>query len=147
MSRSTMLLTIAAMGLLGFAFFCRYVGPSDFLIFSFRSQGYSFPPESVCVFMATFLCFFAAIYSFYLVPMNQTAALWHFWLTVGGICVFWIGFYWFKALVRGGHSPELQGANQAAAVVWVSSFVVISIAQGIFATNLISGIVRLRHPR
>ena len=145
MTRSAMLFAVAAIALLIFALLSRYMAPAGFVTFTFHRESFAFSPDSVCVFMAAFLCVFAAIYSFWILPMNQKAATWHFWLTAGGILIFWIGFYSLAALATRGRLVEFRGAALATAVGLLTSSSMILIAQGIFLANLISGIAKLRH--
>ena len=51
------------------------------------------PPSSVCIAQATAFCFFGTIYSLWMLPLNRSASLWHFWLTAIGVAVFWFSFY------------------------------------------------------
>ena len=92
--RPAELFVISAVILLGFALFARFIGPSGLGVsITWRGTGYVFPPGSVCIVLATALCFFATTYSLYMLPFSRTATLWHFWLTSIGIVVFWLSFY------------------------------------------------------
>lgn len=144
MARSTALFAIGAICLLLSAFIARRFGPA-LAAFHVAHRGYGFPPSSVFVFMAALLCGFAAVYSLYLLPMNQKAAVWHFWLTAGGILLFWVGFYSFSALVARGGSWQAGRAVVAIGASWVCSFALIVVAQGIFVANVIAAIMKLRH--
>jgi hypothetical protein len=145
MTRSTVLFATAAICMLVFAFLSRWFGPAGFVDFHLHRRGYGFSPDSVCVFIAALLCAFAAIYSFYLLPMNQKAAMWHFWLTAIGILLFWMAFYSLAARVTGGYPLEKRGVTVAIVASWMSSFALVLIGQGIFVANLVSGIIKLRH--
>jgi len=80
LSRPAEFFAVAAIGLLGFALLSRFLIPSEVLGVSLGlpRTGYVFSVASVCVFMAAFLCVFAAIYSFWILPVNQKAGMWHF---------------------------------------------------------------------
>jgi membrane protein YdbS with pleckstrin-like domain len=43
------------------------------------------PGRASCFIVAALLCFFAAIYSLWVLPMNHAAAQWHFWITAVSI--------------------------------------------------------------
>jgi len=140
-----MLFAVSTVVLLLFAFLSRLIGPSGvFVDFHFLRRGYGFSPDSVCVFMASFLCVFAAIYSVFVFPLNQKAALWHFWLTAIGILLFWVVFYSFSALPPGG-LRENSAPLWMIAIGGLTSLALVIVAQGVFVTNLVSGIVRLCH--
>ena len=146
LSRPAEFFAVAAIGLLVFALLSRFLVPSEVLGVSLglRRTGYIFSVASVSVFMAAVLCVFAAIYSFWILPMNQRAAMWHFWLTASGIAIYWVGLYlFFKYRPHG----ELHGRALAATVGWLTAFPLLVIAQGIFLVNLISGLMNLRRAR
>jgi len=143
LSRPAEFFVVAAIGLLVFALLSRFLVPSEVLGVSLglHRMGYVFSLASVCVFMAAFLCVFAAIYSFWILPMNQKVAMWHFWLTAAGIAIFWFGLYlFFKYRPHG----ELHGRALAVTIGWLTSLPLLVVAQGIFLVNLISGLRRLR---
>jgi hypothetical protein len=96
MGRPSELLTASALILLAFALLARYMHSSIHI------AGISIPwrgticllrPSSICVAQATAFCFLATIYSLWMLPFNRTASLWHCWLTVIGVAVFWFSFY------------------------------------------------------
>src|SRR2546426_8252375 len=94
MERPSELFVLSTVILLGFALFARFISPSGLGIsITWRGTGYVFPPGSICIALATALCFFATIYSLWMLPFNRTATLWHFWLTSIGIPLFWLSFY------------------------------------------------------
>jgi len=67
--------------------------------------------------------------------------VWHFCLTVIGIGLFSLGFYFI--LTRSVHPGESHGAGLAMALAWLASFPLVAVAQGIFIVNLISGLMKL----
>src|SRR5207245_1583431 len=94
MGRSSEPFVIVALILLGFSLISRFISRSGLGIsVTWRGTGYVLPPGSISVGLATALCFFATIYSLWMLPFNRTATLWHFWLTTIGIGVFWLAFY------------------------------------------------------
>jgi len=85
---------IGALVLLGFALVARFINPSPLGIsITWRGTGFVLPPSTISIALATALCFFATIYSLWMLPFSRTAMLWHFWLTSIGIGVFWLAFY------------------------------------------------------
>lgn len=56
-----------------------------------RGTGYMIPPEALAVAMAMAMCFCSTM--LWMLPFNRQAMLWHFWLTVAGIAIFWLSFY------------------------------------------------------
>ena len=95
--------------------------------------------------MAAFFCTLAAVYSFWIIPLKQKAAAWHFWLTAAGIILFSSGFYALSTLIKGGGLKEESIATTVVAIGWLTSVALILVAQGIFVTNFVFGIMRLRH--
>ena len=94
MERPSELFVISALILLGFSLVTPFITTSAMgMSIPWRGVGYVIPPRSMCISLATVLCFYAAIYSFWMLPFNRTMALWHFWLTSVGIAIFWIFFY------------------------------------------------------
>jgi len=141
-NRPAELFAIAAIGLLAASLVLHFLAPAGFLDIQFRHTAYAFSYASVFIFMAAFLCVCAAVYSFWIIPINQNAGIWHFWLTLAGIVFFWLSFYFL--FVRRQYSTELHGSALAIATGWLASFVLILVAQGIFLVNLLSAIARLR---
>src|SRR5215475_7179904 len=87
------LFVIVALILLVFALVARFINPGLGISIAWRGTGYWLPPSFVCTAFATMMCFFASIYSFWMLPFNRTATWWHFSLTTIGIGVFWLAFY------------------------------------------------------
>jgi hypothetical protein len=55
----------------------------------FRNTAYVFPARYACFIIAGMLAFFAAVYSLWMLRINDSAALSHFWLTAISIIGFW----------------------------------------------------------
>jgi hypothetical protein len=105
---------------------------------------YVFSPGTLCIVMASFLCFFAAVYSIWPLLINAKAATWHYWTTAAGIAIFWVCFYLFAVYFSPGSRPSTFVTSvllaQAVSVIFVL------LAQMIFVVNLSLVIVRLIHP-
>jgi len=92
--KASEMFVIGALVLLGFALVARSINPSPLGIsITWRGTGYVLPPSTISIALATALCFFATIYSLWMLPFSRRAMLWHFWLTSIGIGVFWLAFY------------------------------------------------------
>jgi len=130
------LFALSALLLLIFALIARFVSPSGLGIsIHLGGVAYVLPPSTVCIALATALCFFATTYSIWMVPFNRTATLLHFWLTAFGIAVFWLSFY------RAGAAPSNSGA-----ALW-SVFLtppLVLLTQLIFVWNVIQALSKLR---
>src|SRR5690349_7514306 len=138
MTRPAELFAIAAATLL----FFRWVGPifggPAELSIQFRGAYYVFPPSFAALVMATFLCAFATVYSLRVLPFNLKASLWHFWLTVVAIAVFWICFSLMGVLnSRTSAVGYLAGG-------WFAALLVALLAQLIFAVNLMYAVGHIR---
>jgi len=131
MGRSSEPFVIVALILLGFSLISRFISRSGLGIsVTWRGTGYVLPPGSISVGLATALCFFATIYSLWMLPFNRTATLWHFWLTTIGIGVFWLAFY---------RAPNSRTAVWAA----FAAPAAVLLTQVIFVSNLIQAIFRM----
>jgi hypothetical protein len=119
--------------------------PARSLVLNFRGKGYGFSAASIYIFMAALLSLFAAVYAFWIVPLKQNVGSWHFWLTTVGLCLFWASYYSFSSVASNVRLKESTGMITAVALGWLTSVIVVTIAQGIFIANLISAILRLRH--
>jgi hypothetical protein len=131
MGRSSELFVIAALVLLVFSLIARFIGPSGLGIsITWRGTGYVLPPGSISIGLATLLCFFATIYSLWMLPFNRTATLLHFGLTALGILVFWVAFYL---------------APNSRAAVWTvfAAPAGVLLAQSIFVWNLFHAVFRM----
>ena len=138
MERPPDLFVISALLLLVFALSARSISPSvSGIMTSWRGTLYVFPPSSICIALATMLCFFATIYSLWMLPFNQTLSLWHFWLTSVGIVVFLSAFYLSTA--------NLPGSRTALWTFLVSPAVVL-LVQVLFVWNFIQAILRMPRP-
>ena len=124
------LFAIGAFVLLGFAFIARFIGTSIGISVAWRGTGYVIPPEAVAVAMATAMCFCSTIYSLWMLPFNRQAMLWHFWLTVVAIAVFWLSFY---------------SARSERIAVWAMSLTPAAVlfAQIIFVWNVLQAISKM----
>jgi hypothetical protein len=135
MERPSELFVINAVILLGLALFARFISPSGLGIsITWRDTGYALPPGSIYTALATAFCFFATIYSLWMLPFNRTATLWHFWLTTIGIAVFWLSFY--RA------ASTLPDSRTAIWTAFVSPAVVL-LAQVIFIWNFVQAIFKM----
>jgi hypothetical protein len=126
---------IDALVLLGFALVARFINPTGLGIsITWRGTGYVLPPSTISIALATALCFFATIYSLWMLPFSRTATQWHFWLTSIGIGVFWLSLY------RAGSTlPDSRTALWAAFV----SPAVVLLTQVIFVWNLLQAIFKM----
>jgi hypothetical protein len=143
-NRPSDLFAISAAALLLFSFLSRILASPTGVSVTLGNVGYVFSPSTVSLVMASLLCFFAAVYAIWPLPMNPTAGLWHYWITVLAIAAFWISFYLFAfhALPR----SNLTLCQPVALFGQFVSIIVIVLAQGIFFVNLMSAIVRLKRP-
>jgi hypothetical protein len=139
MGRPRELFAISASLLLVFALSATYIIPTISGIMTHVGRTlYLFSPSSVCIALATMLCFFATIYSLGMLPFNPTLSLWHFWLTGIGIAVFLCAFYLSTA--------NLAGSRAALWAVLVSPAVVL-LGQVLFVWNFIQAILKMHQPQ
>ena len=130
--KATDMFAITALALLGFAFIARFIGPTGLGIsVPWRGTGYVIPPDSISIAMATAFCVCATIYSLWMLPFNRAAMLWHFWLTVTGIAVFWVSFY--------------RAGSDFRPVIWAVFITpaLVLLTQGIFVWNVIQAIIKM----
>jgi hypothetical protein len=133
--KASELFVISALILLVFALVARFVSASALGIsVTWRGAGYVLSPSSICIALATALCFFGTIYSLWMLPFNRTATLWHFWLTAFGIGVFWLSFYRAGATLSNPRTA-IWGVFAAPAIVLL--------AQVVFVWNLIQAISKV----
>ena len=136
--KASELFVISALILLVFAQVARFIAPSSMGIsIHWGGTGYVLPPSAVCIALATASCFFATIYSLWMLPFNRTATLLHFWLTACGIGVFWLCFYRADTTL-----PDSRTA------IWAvfAAPVMVLLTQVIFIWNLIQAISKMpRH--
>jgi len=129
--KATELYVIAALILLVFALVARFITPSVLGVsITWRGTGYALPPSFICIALATLLCFFASIYSLWMLPFNRTATWWHFSLTAIGIGVFWLAFY------------QVPNSRTAAWAVFAAAAAIL-LTQVIFVWNLVQAIFRM----
>lgn len=135
MGRFAEWVVIVAVILLVFSLMARFVSPSSLGIgIRWGGKGYVLPPQSISLGLATLLCFFAAVYSLGMPPLNRTATRLHFWLTTVGISVFWLAFC---------RVPNSRTA------IWVvfSAPAAVLLSQAIFVWNLVQAILRMPQSR
>jgi hypothetical protein len=131
MGRSSELFAIAALILLLFSLIARFISPSALGIsIPWRGTGYVLPPGSISIALATLMCFFATIYSLWMLSFNRTATLLHFGLTALGILVFWVAFYL---------------AQNSPAAVWTvfAAPAGVLLVQSLFVWNLFHAVFRM----
>src|SRR5215467_4695757 len=129
--KATELYVIAALILLVFALVARFITPSGIGVsITWRGTGYALPPSFICIALATLLCFFASIYSLWMLPFNRTATWWHFSLTAIGIGVFWLAFY------------QVPNSRTAVWAVFVAVAAIL-LTQVIFVWNLVQAIFKM----
>jgi hypothetical protein len=77
--------------------------------------------------------FVATIYSLWMLPTNQKAEMWHFWLTAAAIGAFWASF---SRMIAAG-TPHASATN--ALVIWgqLAAVAVFLIAQLVFVANVV----------
>jgi hypothetical protein len=126
------------------AFSCPYIFPvTSEVTFRLRGITYGFPPASVCVWLATVSCCFAAAYSFYMLPFSRAAEIWHFGITAVAISLTLISFYWlFVAIPDDSRRGDLTGVNYALACVLLTAPIFALAAQGIFILNFLRAVAR-----
>lgn len=130
--KASELFVISALTLLVFALLPRFISHAGLGIsISWRGTGYVLPPSTISIAFATALCFFAMVYSLWMLPFNRTATLFHFWLTAIGIGVFWLAFY------RAG--AALPNSRTALWIFFAASAMVI-LTQVIFVWNFIQAL-------
>ena len=146
MTRAAELFAAAAIVLLTFSLLSRFVSPGTLVSLRLLGSVFAFPPGSVCLVMAALLCLFAAFYSFWIFRMNQTAAMWHFWLTVTGITLFWILFY----VSSHSRAQEVAGGvppSRSTMAIFLGAFgsiAVAMVAQAIFIVNFAASMIASR---
>ena len=138
MARTPDLFAVGALILLCFSLFSRSIAPSSAgIATTWRGYICVFPPSSICIALATILCFFATVYSLWMLPFNRTLSLFHFWLTFTAIAVFLSAFYLSTA--------NLPGSRTALWMVLVSPAIVLAI-QLLFVWNFVQAILRMPRP-
>jgi hypothetical protein len=129
--KATELYVITALILLVFALVARFITSSGLGVsIAWRGTGYVLPPSFICIALATLLCFFASIYSLWMLPFNRTATWWHFSLTIIGIGVFWLAFY------------QVPNSRTAVWAVFAAAAAIL-LSQAIFVWNLVQAIFRM----
>jgi hypothetical protein len=146
MNRPSELFALSAIASLIWALLARRIAPNAFMSAHLPGGGYIFHPASLSTVIAALLCLVAAIYSVWVFPLNQKAALWHFWVTTLAVAVFWLSFYSFARAVTSPSvsTANLSGLRQVIAVCWILSIPIVLIAQVIFVVNFVLSISKLR---
>src|SRR5260370_31246733 len=100
---------------------------------------FELPSESVFLLGAVLLVFFAFAYSLPL-PLNLSAANWHFWLTSLSLALFWLSY---RLSAGSAVHPSTVSRIEAAALRAQSVFIVaVLIVQLVFFVNLVFEIVK-----
>ncbi len=146
MNRPSELFALSAIASLIWALLARRIAPNTLMSARLAGVGYGYHPGSLSMVIAALLCLVAAIYSVWVFPLNQKAALWHFWVTTLALATFWMSFYSFARAVT---SPSVSTANLSGlrlviAVCWILSIPIALIAQVIFVVNFVLSISKLR---
>jgi hypothetical protein len=141
-TRPSELFAISATVLLLFSFLSRLLATQSSLSITVGSVAYAFPPSTVSLIMASLLCFFAAIYSIWPLPLNPTAAVWHYWITAFAMAAFWACFYFFAFHVL--RDSKITPVQTIALFGQFVSLIVVAFAQTIFVGNLVFTVVQLR---
>ncbi len=136
------LFAVSAAVLLVCSFLCRLLQIQTGVSIVVHKVGYVFPPSTIFLVMASFLCFFAATYSLWPVPLGNKAAAWHYWITATAIAAFWFCFYFFA--FKAPQESSLSSYQTGALFGLFASAIGILLAQAIFVVNLIFAVVRLR---
>jgi hypothetical protein len=134
MERPSELFAISALILVAIGLLARLVfAPGLGVSISWNRTGYVLPPSMVCYAIAAALCFFAVVYSLWMVPFNRTATLVHFWTTTAGTAAFLVAFY------RLGSNP-----SSVRPTVWLvfGVPVAVALAQVIFVWNFVQALAR-----
>ena len=140
MSRPAELFAVGAILLLAAGLISRlaHAPNQGFVTVHARGSAYGFSIETVRLFMAAFFAVFAAIYSFWVIPMSQTAAASHFWLTAAGTVLFWTFFLAFSRAGGSGEAVVAKGVTTAYLLGWV----LLLAGQVMFVTNLVATLLR-----
>ena len=134
MERPSELFAISALILVATGLPARFVfAPGLGVSVDWNRTGYVLPPSIVCYAMAAVLCFFAVIYSLWMVPFNRTATLVHFWTTTVGTAAFLVAFN------RLGSNP-----SNIRPTIWLVFVVpvLVALAQVVFVWNLVQALAK-----
>lgn len=147
MSRPQYLFATGAVALLVFGILSRFFMENLSFALQWRGNGYLFPVLSPCTAMAVLFCMFSAAYSLWMLPINEKAGMWHFWLTSAGVMVYWFSFLGLAEVAQSGGraAPHLHSV-----VAWgqIASIPVLLVAQTIFVVNLTAAVSKFHmgHP-
>jgi hypothetical protein len=137
MLRPQVLFAIGASAVLAFGLFAHFFLPRVGITVRWHATGYLFPLLSACVVIAMFFCIFSAAYSIWVFPFNESAAIWHFWLTSVGVLLFSASF-WCLAHIVSASGPTPSRLNSAAALGQITSIPFVVAAQALFVVNFIA---------
>jgi preprotein translocase subunit SecG len=140
-TRPSELFAISAAALIVFSLLSRRLADQGGVSIAMGDVGYVFSASAVSLVMASFLCFFAVIYSIWPLLMSQRAGIWHYWITTASIIAFWICFYLF--ILRGSSDSSLTAYRKAYLFGQFGSMLVMALAQTIFVFNFVIAIIRL----
>ena len=144
MTRTSELFAISTAALLILSFLSRFSANQGGISIQLRNVAYVLPPSTVCLIMASLLCFSAAVYSLWPLPMNLKAGTWHFWSTAVAIAAFSACYYLFA--LRLEPVAGFESYKKAALLGLFSSLILGALAQIVFVVNLMLAVVRLPHP-
>ena len=141
MFRPQELFAIGATILLVFGLVAPFFLPNLNVAVQWQGTGYLFPLRSACVVIAMFFFMFSAAYSVWVLPINERAAIWHFWLTSAGVLVFSTSFWYLAHIV---HASGLRASHLNAAAAWaqITSIPVVVVAQALFVVNFVAAFAR-----
>jgi len=105
---------------------------------------YAVPLQTVLFGCAALFGVFAFIYSLWMVRITPSAGIWHFWLSTVSILLFGVGFVVIATLPKPAPA-SVGGARTAAMWGSVLALPVFLLAQVVFLTSLILGIIRGNH--
>jgi hypothetical protein len=142
MLRPQQLFAISAAVTLSFGLLSPLLFPTLRLSLPLQNTYYVFPFSTACTVVAMFFCLFSAVYSFWILPINQTAAAWHFWMTAVGALLFCSILWHLGQLAHNGGATSSLGAAQAWTLI--AAFVVAVAAQAIFIVNITAAVINFR---
>jgi hypothetical protein len=127
------LFALSAIASLVLALLGKLIAPDALISVHWRGTGYVYPAGWLSLAIAAVLCFFAAIYSLRLLPLQQKVGMWHFWLTILAIAAFWPSFYYLTRHLTslGVSAAPLSGLPLVAALGLIFSTSTVIIAQSL----------------
>jgi hypothetical protein len=108
---------ITAIGLFALGFLSQKVAVlgSHGLSFATRNVEYAISAQTCAFGFAAAFGFFAFAYSLWMIPASRATTLWHFWLSVVSVVLFFVGLVVFRSLTATGISA--MGTTSSAALV------------------------------